>query len=133
LRRSSARATRNGPIFGGARTAEPSVINRLNSILCHYICGLDRGNLQSRYFAIARTRFRDERTVAVEMIYRYAGVSQVEIGRMFEGLDYTAVSRERTRLRRRIEEQPALSKAVKVYKSTLHLTVDGQVLIVGFC
>jgi len=28
-------------------------------------------------------------------------------------LDYTAVSRERTRLRRRIEEQPALSKAVK--------------------
>ena len=37
----------------------------------------------------------------------------MEIGRMFEGLDYTAVSRERTRLRRRIEEEPALSQAVK--------------------
>jgi len=59
-----------------------------------------------------RTRFRDERAVAMEMIYRYAGISQMEIGRMFEGLDYTAVSRERTRLRR-IEEEPALSKAVK--------------------
>jgi hypothetical protein len=31
----------------------------------------------------------------MEMIYRYAEISPVEIGRMFEGLDYTAVSRER--------------------------------------
>jgi hypothetical protein len=37
----------------------------------------------------------------------------MEIGRMFEGLNYTAVSRERMRLRRRIEEEPALSKAEK--------------------
>ena len=32
---------------------------------------------------------------------------------LFEALDYSAVSRERTRLRRRIEEEPALNKAVK--------------------
>jgi hypothetical protein len=32
---------------------------------------------------------------------------------LFEALDYSAVSRERTRLRRRIEEEPAPSKAVK--------------------
>ena len=31
---------------------------------------------------------------------------------MFEGLDYTAVSRERTRLQRRIEKEPALSKGI---------------------
>ncbi len=42
-----------------------------------------------------RTGFRDERAVAMEMIYRYAEISPVEIGRMFEGLDYTAVSRVR--------------------------------------
>jgi len=54
----------------------------------------------ARYFGVdgkrltgKRTGFRDERAVA--MIYRYAGISPVEIGRMFEGLDYTAVSRER--------------------------------------
>jgi len=60
-----------------------------------------------------RTWFRDERAVAMEMIYRYAGISPVKIGRMFEGLDCTAVSRERTRLRRRIEGEPALSQSVK--------------------
>jgi hypothetical protein len=32
---------------------------------------------------------------------------------LFEALDYSAVSRQRTRLRRRIEEEPALNKAVK--------------------
>jgi hypothetical protein len=54
----------------------------------------------ARYFGVdgkrltgKRTGFRDELAVAMEMIYRYAGISPVEIGRMFEGLDYTAVSR----------------------------------------
>jgi len=61
-----------------------------------------------------RTRFRDDRAVAMEMIYRHAGLSQAEIGKMFEGLDYTAVSRERTKLRRRIEEKAALSKPVRI-------------------
>jgi len=61
-----------------------------------------------------RTGFRGERAVAMEMIYRHAGLSQAEIGRMFEGLDYAAVSWEHTKLRRRIEEEPALSKAVRI-------------------
>ena len=76
---------------------------------------------QVRYFGVdgkrltgKRTGFRDERAVAMEMIYRNAGISQMEIGRMFEGLDYTAVSRERTKLRRRIEEKAALSKPVRI-------------------
>lgn len=60
-----------------------------------------------------RTGLRDERAVAMEMIYRYANVSQAEIGKMFGGLDYTAVSREPARLRRRIEEEPVLNKAVR--------------------
>ena len=40
---------------------------------------------------------------------------------MFEGLNYTAVSRERMRLRRRIEEEPALSKAEKGIEMTTDL------------
>jgi chromosomal replication initiation ATPase DnaA len=60
-----------------------------------------------------RSGFRDERAIAMEMIYRYSGISQAEIGKMFGGLDYTAVSRERKRLRGRIEEVPALRKVVR--------------------
>lgn len=66
-----------------------------------------------------RTGFRDERAIAMEMIYRYSGISQAEIGKMFSGLDYTAVSRERTRLRGRIEEVPALSKAARAIELKL--------------
>ncbi len=73
-----------------------------------------------RYFGMTEKRltgkrsgFRDERAIAMEMIYRYSGISQAEIGKRFGGLDYTAVSRERTRLRGRMEEVPALRKAVR--------------------
>ena len=62
--------------------------------------------MQEKQLTGKRTGFRDERAMAMEMIYRYAAVSQAEIGNIFGGLDYTAVSRERTRLRRRIEEVP---------------------------
>ena len=79
-----------------------------------------------RYFGMVEKRltgkrsgFRDERAIAMEMIYRYSGVSQAEIGKMFGGLDYTAVSRERTRLRQRLEELPALRKAVRELESIL--------------
>ena len=54
-----------------------------------------------RYFGVdgkrltgKRTGFRDERAVAMEMIYRYAGLSG-GVGKVFGGLDYATVSRER--------------------------------------
>jgi len=43
---------------------------------------------------------------------------------LFEALDYSAVSRERTRLRRRIEEEPASSKATKVIDETYVIGKD---------
>jgi hypothetical protein len=46
-----------------------------------------------------RTGHRDERAIAMELMYRYGGVSQSAIGKMMGDLDYTAVSRERKRLR----------------------------------
>ena len=48
-----------------------------------------------------RTGYRDEWAVAMELMYRYGGVSQSEIGKMMGDLDYTAVSRERKRPLRR--------------------------------
>ena len=55
----------------------------------------------------------------MEMIYRYAGISQAEIGRMFEGLDYTAVSRERTRLRERLKMDRRLEKSLREIEGIL--------------
>ena len=40
----------------------------------------------------------------MELMYRHGGVSQAEIGRVLGNLDYTAVSRERKRLRERMEK-----------------------------
>ncbi|MGH7928212.1 MAG: hypothetical protein ACREQV_10480, partial [Candidatus Binatia bacterium] len=59
----------------------------------------------ARYFRLAenrltakRTGHRDEPGIATELMYRYGGASQARIGELV-GLDYTAVSRERNRLR----------------------------------
>jgi REP element-mobilizing transposase RayT len=56
-----------------------------------------------------RTGYRDERAIALELMYRHGGASQARIGELV-GLDYTAVSRERTRLRERIESDKRLKK-----------------------
>jgi len=64
----------------------------------------------SRYFHIApealqtrRTRYRDERACLMECLYRYSGLTQHAIGQLIGPLDYTAVSRERKRLREQAE------------------------------
>ena len=87
----------------GSRRKQPSV-RQLET--------MDAGNVLkkvARYFQLSenqltgkRTGHRDERGMALELIYRYCGASQPRIGELV-GLDYTAVSRERKRLRDRIE------------------------------
>jgi REP element-mobilizing transposase RayT len=59
-----------------------------------------------------RTGLRDERAVAMELVYRHGRVGQVQIGVQFGGLDYTAVSRERKRLRDKVEQDARLRKAM---------------------
>ncbi len=49
-----------------------------------------------------RTPYRDYRALVMEMMYRYSRISQEEIGKRFGHLDYSAVSRERKRLRERM-------------------------------
>ena len=58
-----------------------------------------------------RTGFRDERAVAMEMIPRRRAC-QAESVRYFGGLDLHS-GEPGARLRQRIEEEPALSQAVK--------------------
>jgi putative transposase len=74
----------------------------------------------SRYFGIKleelakkRTPHRDSRAVVMEMMYRYGKISQEEIGKRLGGLDYSAVSRERTRLRERLDGDRKLQRTMK--------------------
>ena len=60
-----------------------------------------------------RTPHRDSRAVAMEMMYRYGKISQEEIGKRLGDLDYSAVSRERTRLRERLEGDRKLRRAME--------------------
>jgi REP element-mobilizing transposase RayT len=66
-----------------------------------------------------RTGLRDERAVALELIYRNGGIGQVEIGRVIGGLDYTAVSRERKRLREKLEHDAELRRAMAEIETQL--------------
>jgi chromosomal replication initiation ATPase DnaA len=65
-----------------------------------------------------RTGYRDERGIALELMYRYAGASQARIGQLV-GLDYTAVSRERKRLRDGIESNNKLKKRLSEIEASL--------------
>ncbi len=49
-------------------------------------------NLPEEKLVGRRTGHRDERPIAMELMHRYGGASQPEIGRMMGDLDYTAVS-----------------------------------------
>ena len=80
----------------------------------------------ARYFGLAerqlagkRTGHRDERGVVLELMYRHGQLSQAEIGKLMGGLDYTAVSRERKRLRERMAEDRGLRKAVEEIEMSL--------------
>ena len=47
-----------------------------------------------------------ERAMLMELLYRLCSITQPEIGRLVGGIDYSAVSRARKRLRKRMRENP---------------------------
>ena len=49
-----------------------------------------------------------ERAMLMELLYRLCSITQLETGRMVGGIDYSAVSQARKRLRKRMTEQPKL-------------------------
>jgi hypothetical protein len=67
-----------------------------------------------------RTGHRNERAIAMELMYRYGGVSQAQIGKVLGNLDYTAVSRERKRLRERMPSDKNVRTALKVIERSLN-------------
>ena len=80
----------------------------------------------ARYFGLAekqsmgkRTGHRDERALAMELLYRHANVHQEEIGRALGHLNYTSVSRERARLRQKLEQKRTLAHAMRAIETKL--------------
>jgi len=55
----------------------------------------------------------------MELMYRRGSVGQAEIGTVPGSLDYTAVSRERERLRERLEKERVLKDALDEIESSL--------------
>jgi putative transposase len=71
-----------------------------------------------------RTGHRNERAVAMELMYRWGAVSQATIGRILGDLDYTAVSRERKRLREKVQKERALKAAFDEIRTSLISSVE---------
>jgi REP-associated tyrosine transposase len=66
-----------------------------------------------------RTTYGVERAVAMDLLYRYSAINQREIGRRLGGIDYSAVSRERTRLRERLKLDRRLERSLRKIESIL--------------
>ena len=83
-------------------------------------------SIVSRHFKVKReelaqrrTAFRDQRAVAIDLLYRYSGLNQREIGQRLGQIDYSAVSRERTRLRERLKVDHRLEKSLREIEGIL--------------
>jgi len=66
-----------------------------------------------------RTGYRNERAIAIDLLYRYSAINQREIGKRLGALDYSAVRRERTRLRERIKVDRRLGKSLREIEEVL--------------
>jgi len=51
-----------------------------------------------------------ERSMLMELLYRFCQITQPEVGRLVGGIDYSAVSQARRRLQIRLEREPKLRK-----------------------
>ena len=56
---------------------------------------------------------------AMELVHRHTRISQEEIGKRFGNIDYSTVSRERKRLRNKMESDQSLKRSMKVIAAAL--------------
>jgi putative transposase len=60
-----------------------------------------------------------ERAMLMEFLYRFCGIAQPEIGRLVGGIDYSAVSQARRRLKMRLSQDRKLSRRFEELKRVL--------------
>ena len=68
-----------------------------------------------------------ERVMLMELLYRFCKISQPEIGRLVGGIDYSAVSQARRRLRSRMEREPELRKRFDKLSDRLQQVSRGKI------
>jgi len=98
------------PALRGLKASEPTTVVRE---VARYF-GLEEKQLMGK-----RTGHRDERALAMELLYRHANVHQEEIGRTLGQLNYTSVSRERARLRQKLDQKSSLAHAMRAIETKL--------------
>ena len=64
----------------------------------------------------------------MELLYRFCKISQPEIGRLVGGIDYSAVSRARSRLQNRMEREPELRKRFDKFSDRLQQVSRRKIL-----
>jgi putative transposase len=97
-------ARREQPSVKAFQTVQPDEVLRIVS---------RQLKVKREELARRRTAFRDQRAVAMDLLYRYGGINQREIGQRLGPIDYSAVSRERTRLRERLKVDRRLEKSLR--------------------
>jgi len=74
-----------------------------------------------------RSKRSIERAMLMELLYRFCKISQPEIGRLVGGINYSAVSRARSRLRSRMEREPELRKRFDELSDRLQQVSRGKI------
>lgn len=60
-----------------------------------------------------------ERAMLMELLYRFCGITQPEIGKLMGGIDYSAVSQSRKRLQLKMKNEPEWGKKFEQIQSKL--------------
>lgn len=79
---------------------------------CEYI-GKDQGAI------CGKGKNSIDRAILMELLYQYCSITQPEIGRLLGGIDYSAVSVSRKRLRRKKEIDPSISQKIEGFVEIL--------------
>lgn len=79
-------------------------------------------NVRVDELAKRRSRYRDQRALVMELMHRHSRAKQTEIGEYLGQLDYTLVSRERKRLREKVESDPKVRRWFRDIERRLSLT-----------
>lgn len=102
--------SREQPSLGVLERLEPDEV--LKAVAKYFNVGREE-------LARRRSRYRDERALTMELLHRYSGARQSKIGELMGRLNYTQVSRERKRLREKMDNDARMKKCWREIEETL--------------
>jgi putative transposase len=104
-----------------ARSREQPALRVLERVAPARVLGTVAQYFKLRPEELKRKRggFRDQRGIVMEMMHRYSGVSQQEIGGYLGGIDYTSVSHERSRIREKLKDSAIVKRWLRELEELL--------------